>query len=236
MSPLNAMQTATGLIRAEWTRARARLKRARTALSSGLPWSRLRHVGKSRVLRSSYFWLCFVPLSAYVLAKTGSEIWIPIGSPELKLSIGLPFSWTVFYFSSVAFAAGSLVFSVCCPQIIRDYSGTDEFTNEGKGIQQVIHAMSPFRGSGSARDLGRRREFSKTAFGRTVGRGESIEDLLEERCDAAGLRRGFWWVHKELDNTKAASRLICAAFYFIGFFFLSWLLVQNFLWVCRVVF
>ena len=115
-------------------------------------WSSLNRFGKSRLLRSSYVWLLVVPMLAKFLATIGPEIEIPLWESTITITIGLPFSWKMFYFSAVGFSLASLLYSTGCPYIIRDYERFSDFRDEGKGSTQLIGALlslvlrpAPFR-------------------------------------------------------------------------------------------
>ena len=103
-----------------------------------LPWSSLNYVGRTRALRTSYFWLLFVPLAAKALERFDAMVAIPFLGSKQMLTLSLPFSWQMFYFSSVAFAIATFIYTWKCPRIVRDYDRLSDFTEEGKGSRQIL--------------------------------------------------------------------------------------------------
>jgi len=106
-----------------------------------MPRSFLKRFGRSRLLKSSYFWLFIVPPVALLLSKTGNELTIPLGTGELVIPLGLPFSWKLFYFGAVSFSIGSLAYAVFCPALIREYDSYEEFDKSGKGFDGLRSAF-----------------------------------------------------------------------------------------------
>jgi len=100
-------------------------------------WSSLNKLGQSRVLRSSYFWIIFVPFGAKVLSQVGDQHSITIFGATFLLTLGLPFSWKIFFYASIAFSLASLLYSIFCPSIIKNYERFSDFQDEGKGERQI---------------------------------------------------------------------------------------------------
>ena len=104
-------------------------------------WSSLRWLGQSRLLRSSFFWIIFVPIAAKALSATGSPVLNPIPGTNLSLALELPFSWNLFFFGALFTAAANLVFLIACPPIIRDYITYADFAGQGKGASSLLIAF-----------------------------------------------------------------------------------------------
>src|SRR6266404_1085106 len=85
-------------------------------------WSDLRGLGTNPVLKSSYFWLAFVPIAAKLLLQLKQPFVFKVLGKEHMLYLHLPFSWYIFYFSAVAFAIATALFGLFCPRIIKRYS------------------------------------------------------------------------------------------------------------------
>jgi hypothetical protein len=213
-------------------------------------WSSLSSIGKSRVLRSSYIWLFLVPITARLLEKTGTEIKVPIWYSEYTITLGLPFSWKIFYYSSIAFALASFLYSTRCPQLIRGYNRFSEFIDEGKGGRQIIGALysliwrpselSPQRTS----DMSVIMQFIEKYCVFRSGHPSESEgpdrlwsrlfreaDIPEDRLSEA-----FWTVRGYADHVNPFSRLFCIVLYFIGFILLFIIAIQNFSYVWRITF
>jgi len=115
-------------------------------------WSSMKRFGQSRLLRSSYLWLFLVPVAARALSKVSGELHVPFFGNNLTLLLQLPFSWQIWFYASCAFSIASFVFSVYCPQLIRDYDRYDQFRDEGKGFSQILDALFRTLGNMSRHD------------------------------------------------------------------------------------
>src|SRR5438094_6474286 len=85
-------------------------------------WTALRRFGTSRVLRTSYFWLFFVPIAAKLLLQLKNPLHLDIFGEIHVVHFTLPFSWYCFYFAAIAFSAATLLYSTFCPKVIKEYS------------------------------------------------------------------------------------------------------------------
>jgi hypothetical protein len=110
----------------------------RSALAYSPTWLNLSRIGRLRVLRTSYFWLVAVPVVAKWFQHANK--W-PVFEDVLQLTFTVPFSWRVFYFSSIAFAAATTVYSLRCPWIIRDFKHFAEFEELAKSPQLIQAAL-----------------------------------------------------------------------------------------------
>src|SRR5437764_13934173 len=96
-------------------------------------WSDLRRYGTNRVLKSSYFWLAAVPIAAKLLLQLNQPLVFRWLGKEHMVFLHLPFSWSAFYFSAVAFSVASALFAFFCPRMIKQYSSFGEFFRESSG-------------------------------------------------------------------------------------------------------
>lgn len=214
-------------------------------------WSALGQMGESKILRSSYFWLFAVPLLAKVFAFAEPHILhLPQG---IRLHLALPFSWKLFYFSSVAFAVASLLYSLACPRVVRDYQRYSEWSDQGRGDRQIARELFflLFRPSVSAiqqeavvehfaeitnAEVPRREEM---AFPEAVAPAARVDlqKVFDIRIpDERMLPTAFWYVRDYADEIRPLARLLCAAFFIVGFGFLGVVVVQNFGYVWRYAF
>lgn len=196
-------------------------------------WSSLNRVGRSRVLRSSYFWLFAVPLCAHLLAKTGSQINIPLWKSTLTITLGLPFSWKMFYFSSVAFAAASFLYSTQCPSLVRDYDRFSDFADQGKGARHIVQELVVIRSKFSSTDVHFRKWFIDRFALEPGAVGNDLQRMLDMDIPKHKLADAFWWVREHADQTKPMVRATCSFCYVIGFVLIFLVLCQNFYYVCR---
>lgn len=124
-----------------------------------LRWTLLRKVGTNRVLRTSYSWLLFVPLAAKALANVKRQVELTIFDDIFHLTIELPFSWQIFYYSAIFFSIAGIIYSWCCPAIVKRYVTFPEFFEDGRGLpylkattaQSSSLGMAPFDSSPACR-------------------------------------------------------------------------------------
>jgi len=90
-------------------------------------------MGHSRALKTSYFWFFAVPILAKVCLKLQEmnedftlfdRVW--------AIDFSLPFSWQIFYFSSVSFALATLFYNIWCPEFLKKYRFPSDLKKEGK--------------------------------------------------------------------------------------------------------
>jgi len=207
----------------------------------------LRRLGRSRVLRTSYFWLIAIPLIANFFLKIGPQIKFRIMDSEIMVTFGLPFSWKMFYFSSVAFALASAIYSKKCPKIISEYEKYSDFIKDGRTQEDVKEKFLESIDVYELRSKGIGKEQAKSIldFVRVYCGDADITDKLgmislSNFLDAASiqnekLREAFWHVRKVADNNHFVSRVICAILYLIAFILVILVLCQNFIYVWRFV-
>ena len=213
-------------------------------------WSALRQTGESKILRTSYFWLFAVPLLAKLLAFTEPHIvQLPKG---FQIHLGLPFSWKFFYFSAVAFSLGSLLYSLGCPRIVRNYKGYSEWAEQGRGDRQIVRELFLliFRPTVSANrqqailehfadtvsaDVPRRNELAFPEGTAVLGEID-LQRLFEVRIPDKDLSTAFWYLRDYADEIRPLARLACALLFGAGFMLLAVVVAQNFTYVWRYAF
>ncbi len=198
-------------------------------------WSSLSQMGQNRLLRSSYFWLFAVPLTALLLSKTGPELQIPVWKSTLTLPLALPFSWRMFYFSAVAFAVASFLYSARAPRLIRKHDNYAAFQAAGGGPLEILSTLFALYGSDSEAHMNTRNRF-KDLF---------LEDLSPYYLTWDGMTKmsfkkdsmpdAFHWLYSKHDVTRPLARFLCYASYVVGFIFIFLVIWQNFLYVWRFV-
>lgn len=218
-------------------------------------WSSLRKLGNNRLLRSSYIWLLAVPFLANLLLKIGPEIKIPLWDSEIILNLSLPFSWQMFYFSAVAFAIASAIYSIGCPKIVSDYERYSEFKDEGKGQDQIKTEFIRVFPNKLHKDI--ITTVKKYIIRYCLSAGKSLDSdwweyhlesesweqpttILIDVVDTSNIeieKQGdaFWYVRSYADSANPVYRILCIICYLIAFIFVFIVLGQNFLYVWRFV-
>lgn len=186
---------------------------------------------------------------AKALAQIGPEIEIPFWQSSITITLGLPFSWKMFYFSAIGFAFASFLYSMRCPAIIRDYDRFSDFEQEGKGSTQLIGALSPLVLRPSLFEHYDHRRWLENFINRFCelprdpptdflkSHRETYEVLDQTRIrDSNLLPDAFWVIRSYADRSSPLPRMACGLFYLVAFVFVLIVLGQNFLYVWTVVF
>jgi hypothetical protein len=203
-------------------------------------WSAFNQLGKSRISKSTYIWIVTVPLLSKLICKIGPEIRIPIISQHAILTLGLPFSWKIFYFSSLAFGLATIIYSIKCPEIIRKYNRYSQFKEEGKGQRQIIdyliQATIPHaNGSMQIISFDEINKFVNLISDEPTSI-KTLEDAYNMKIVGERIDYSFWYVRSRLELSGYWARISCGILYLIGFSLLLILLAQNTWYVLRVIF
>ena len=228
-------------------------------LAQRLPkWSGLRTIGNSRFAKSSYFWFLFIPIAAKSILAFEAHVLPHIGGGHWGHVISLPFSWRVLYLGSLFFAAGTLIFTLRCPPIVRNFSDYRDFDTKGVSSFKLTDWFTGFlydyprredddtttMNNGQMVALGM---FTVTAFNQELE--DAIPNNLPDRTnyeDIAGslydlpipterVRDTFQLVLDEADTTFERSRVACGLFYVLGMTALAIVAVQNIASVLRTL-
>lgn len=108
-------------------------------------WIALTARAKSKVVRTSYFWVIFISFAAVILEPLPSQLTLPILGQQFTLRLALPFNWIVFYFSAVCAAIATSIVRSSCPDIIFDFENTEEFLSSGRGSTALKAWISLYR-------------------------------------------------------------------------------------------
>ena len=181
-------------------------------------WSQLNALGESRVLRSSYIWLVLVPVAAKLIAVLPEEF--DAFGASIRMDFELPFSWTLFYFSSVAFAAASLLYAMRCPSVVKFHRHAADFAAKGKSFDHLVAFAS---------ELGaplREKLIKRINSDRIHARPEATPTVIYKL---------FWTVHAKADSRRMQPRALCCGLYVLGFVLIGVVMVQNLLYVIEAV-
>ena len=101
-------------------------------------WSSLQILGQNRVVRSSYFWFIFVPIIARLLINMKDNVNITFWGDTWTINLTLPFSWQMFFYSSLFISAATLLFQLSCPTFIINFRNYADFENQGKVLHDLV--------------------------------------------------------------------------------------------------
>ncbi len=93
-----------------------------------LNWRDLRRLGNSRLVKTSYFWVLFVPTIARWLEPfAGRHTVIFFGKEFANFSVDLPFSWRMLWWMSLFFVIGQGLYSWWCPAVVKQFSNYGDY-------------------------------------------------------------------------------------------------------------
>lgn len=222
-----------------------------------LKWSNLRSWGHSRLLRTSYLWIVAVPLSAKALAPiAGNHAFTVLGS-RVTVHFGLPFSWQVFYFMAIAFSIGQALYTIRCPEILRDYRTFTEFRNAHQGIGPILRWLrwTVTRAGGKDLNLFHGRVCGALRLLPSTSDFENVNDVYLKVCRGEAPRTSLFRTYEELlvrysykdptfsdvfdaigrtqERFRERSLLCSATFFLIGFVLFLAVMVQNLIYVVQ---
>ena len=207
-------------------------------------WESFKSLGRSKLIKSSYWWLFLVPLFAKALEATGDEITFTIFNAAIKITLDLPFSWALFYFTAVCFSIASIIYLTCCPLSINKYEHFEEWEKSGKDSSSLVRAflsayrddkrMAPHAISDGEKD------YFLTHYLEYEGDLSSINKnsrtpsrLLKAGIPDGSVKAVYYYVSGRIKRSRALARLSMLVFYSVGFICFAVVLIQNFIYVCK---
>ncbi|WP_374088447.1 hypothetical protein [Methylomicrobium lacus] len=157
-------------------------------------WLEISSVGRSKLVQSMSVWMLLTPIAAKLL---GSVDHISLGSiaPGVNVPLALPFSWKVFFYCSLCFAVGNLIYSLRAPEIIKRFRNYADFEEQEGSLYLLIEATK--------RELRQIKDyFPDTALKETVVRYTPDDDISDSWQRTELIDR--WW--KGMDSLKHSSR------------------------------
>lgn len=92
-------------------------------------WQSLAKWGNQKLVQRMYIWLFITPAAAKILVE--SEEWLKkFSQNNFSVDLELPFSWILFFFASLSFTIGIILFKAFCPSIVRNYNNFGHFETE----------------------------------------------------------------------------------------------------------
>ena len=193
-------------------------------------------------VRTSYFWIVFVPIAAKAFSKLDEVEQLSFFGNVIPVNLQLPFSWEAFYFSSVFLAIGGALFDWWCPAIIKKYANYHEFVTSGGSELQIKVWFMQSTGLTMSDDATVREFVDVFCFspeeyeenrGKTIGLQGFLTHLpiRNERMSNA-----FLFVRNCRNNENLRARVLIATFFGVGAALLLWVFGDAFLFVVGEVF
>lgn len=177
-----------------------------------LNWVTLSQLGRSKFIRSFSIWLIIVPILAKFFDKLPREISVVINNTRFSLFLELPFNVSIFYFCSLCFGLASIIYTLKCPNIIKDYKNSGDFISNGGNQYQLI-------------------EFSNKLD--TQKKGEYIKKLETTEISNIQLANIYSMLVKDYRLYNAYFRITLGILYLFGFILLLLVFIQNTVIVLR---
>jgi hypothetical protein len=202
-----------------------------------LSWSQLAEWNESFLVRSSYIWFVSIPICVNVLANVKQDISIPVSQHyTLHLVLALPFSWWLFYFSSVAFAIGRSIFLLECPDLVRRYPHFADFDADGKS---TLLLKESFLDAVRSRDDCRARitQFIERFRSRAqIGQPVNVDQFpWGMELEPSLISDAYTFVRNELSVAKPWWRFLCCTAFAIGIALFVVTCVHAFVFVVRYI-
>lgn len=86
-------------------------------------WDKIRSLGNTKALRTSFLFLFIVPL----VARTLTDVPEKLDVGPFIIPMELPFSWIVLYVCSIVVSIGNLTYIIRCPDFLKNYSNFVDF-------------------------------------------------------------------------------------------------------------
>ena len=186
-------------------------------------WNKLRMVQNNKIVKSTYIWLAVVPIIAKFSSKLEDVISFNYQGKEYLIDITLPFSWQLFFFSSLCFVIGNVLYTWFSPDMIKNYIGFNDFTSSGRGFKHLIEqSIKEIRNS---EDMGFK---IQTTDKMTLVAGKKLYTDEEIEWKAKKL---FWEIYDKNNESHPWARTICGAFYLIGMILFTLVIMDNMYWV-----
>ncbi|CAM3279031.1 hypothetical protein [Shewanella pealeana] len=201
-------------------------------------WSDLRVLGNSKLITSNYFWIFLIPFLTINFERF---------STFSGVDLFIPFSVSKFFYASLCFAIGTLIYQVRCPLMIKQNSSLSDFESEGKTMQHIIDYLqlsSSKIGSkvscddifNFVKDFDKTKDVDCKAVVGILNRKREVESVFID----SELRADFFWkTYNKLNCQFRISAVFCFIFYFLGLSFLFVSAIVNVfyalkLFICEV--
>jgi hypothetical protein len=201
--------------------------RVRTARNVPVTWTRLLDTSHHSWIKWSPVWLFVVPLVVKTVLKAG-------------LSVPLPISFELFYFSALAALAGNLSTALLCPSFVKQYTTYLTFTSIGKGATELVdeYVLLVQRYHPPLRSLAKNIEHFASEYCQAPLSRDDVEALAAKRANAlrliptlqvreANLQSAYWSLRGFADELRPMARLLCSLFYSVALLLVMVVLVRN---------
>lgn len=171
-----------------------------------------------------YIWIFLVPIAARLLENVEEAATVTIFSYTFEAQLTLPFSWLVFYFSAIAFAAANLIFQIRCPDIVKEHSDYSEFKQSNMGIEHLDRYLN---------QVGLNWEGLRLLIERQDEYFSEVAEASNPKQADGLLRKRFWAIYWVGNQHRIIEKFSALILYIIGFVLFSIVLLQNIVFVIQ---
>lgn len=179
-----------------------------------ISWKLLSKISKNSFVNRTLIWVVVVPIIAKLFSKLESTLTIHIQEKLYTITLALPFSWSIFYFSAFFFLIGNIIYKISVPIIINDNDSYADFMNEGKGKYELIKYIE-------------KEKLSENGFYDLYDIAPLKEHIKNDY---------FWQIWGSSNDLYCPSKIIVFILYTIGIFLISIVFIQNLYFVSNYVF
>lgn len=86
-----------------------------------MKWSNQRAFATSKIVKTSFVWLIIAPITAKLFSSINEILEVNFLDETIRVSTTLPFSWQILFFSASAFTIAGIIYSIFCPDIVKNY-------------------------------------------------------------------------------------------------------------------
>ena len=209
-----------------------------------MSWLKISELGNSKIVKSMMIWMFITPILAKALSSVES-VNLPFFETDQSITLGLPFSWQVFFFCALSFTVANLIFQFKCPSLISKFNNFTDFKSKEDSCYLMVNYFNEHVSENMVRE-------NFVQIGAIVARYTTSRTIAKEWTsdDTSNVnwRKGIDSLkHTQLDNMPdlfSALRIelaklypkwtfFCGIFYAIGFIGISIVAIQNIIYVCE---
>jgi hypothetical protein len=208
-------------------------------------WSLSKNLAESKVVKSSFIWLFIVPVAARTLSSLDDVIDLTMFGASMQITTSLPFSWQLLFLAACCFTVANILYSVFCPDILKQYQSFSEFKEHSKTLLQVNGAMKNMVWSNKIPGI--KPNYTKQArsyFKHYCDRSEMSERDMEQEglkvfdnidlaIKANVTNNAFYFVQNIADEYNPYAIKAALIFYGIGLLMVSIIAIENIVYVVR---
>lgn len=171
-------------------------------IDSLFSWQKIRKIAELKFVKTSYSWVFIVPIIVEVFKLVNEkEIQLTIFEYQFNITLGLPFTWQIFFSASVLFMIGYFIYLYKAPSIIKDHNSWSDFENSGQLLSH-LHSYANEFGSWKG----------------AIAKGANAE---------VDMRKSYWDIVNEANYKYIKSRWVCGFIFLLAFLLIAYLVFEN---------